>query len=173
MWTICSTQIPTIPPRTKSLPANSTFFAMEDQMLDRDPTLHSAGQTRLIWSANYLVDVGLFVRPKSQQFPLEQRISLQAQLSSQWKTKCSIEIQLFTARGRHALYEAPTTTTMLIAKEHHCQISREPNNCFTWPHYYAFLCLIWGDQEHRTSPTHMIKFGVWLRYQLKDLVVSS
>ena len=45
-----------------------------------------------------LADVGLFVRPKSQQSPLEQRVSpLQAQLSSHRKIKCSIEIQLFTA----------------------------------------------------------------------------
>ena len=29
-----------------------------------------------------LADVGLFVRPKSQQSPFEQRVSLQAQLSS-------------------------------------------------------------------------------------------
>jgi len=42
-----------------------------------------------------IADVGLFVRPKSQQFSLEQRVSLQAQLSSHWKIKCSIEIQFF------------------------------------------------------------------------------
>ena len=47
-------------------------------------------------------DVELFVRPKSEQFPLEQRVSLQAQLSSHWKIKYSIEIQLFTAWSRHA-----------------------------------------------------------------------
>ena len=42
--TICSTQIPTIPPRTKSLPASSTIFKPEDQMLHWDPTLHCVGR---------------------------------------------------------------------------------------------------------------------------------
>ena len=32
------------PPRTKSLPASSTIFAPEDQMLHRDPTLHCVGR---------------------------------------------------------------------------------------------------------------------------------
>ena len=38
---------PTNLPRTKSLPTSSTFFTMEDQTLDRDPTLQCVGQTRL------------------------------------------------------------------------------------------------------------------------------
>ena len=33
-------QIPTIPPQIKSLPASSTIFTLEDQMLHRDITLH-------------------------------------------------------------------------------------------------------------------------------------
>ena len=32
------------PPRTKSLPASSTVFTPEDQMLHRDPTLHCVGR---------------------------------------------------------------------------------------------------------------------------------
>jgi len=46
---------------------------------------------------------GTIVRPKFQQFSLKQRVSRQAQLSSHWKIKCSIKIQLFTAWGRSHL----------------------------------------------------------------------
>ena len=100
-----------------------------------------------------LADVGLFVRPKSQQSPLEQRVSLQAQLSSHRKIKCSIEIQLFTAWGDgtpYVKYHQLQSVTPLhrvvagtpIAKEHHCQISREPNINFTGA--YCAFCAIGG-----------------------------
>ena len=58
-----------------------------------------------------------------------------------------------------------------ITKEHHCQISREPNISFTG--VYAPFCASGvarpiapfaplGDLHRRTSPTHTTKFGAWL-----------
>ena len=113
-------------------------------------------------SSPRLADVGLFVRPKSQQSPLEQRVSLQAQLSSRShvpsrsQIKCSIEItNLHCVGRRHVLCEAPTAVGHSsipcerrhpIAMEHHSQISREPNISFTRA-YCAFLHQ-WGGQAH-------------------------
>ena len=86
--------------------------------------------------------------PNPNNPPLEQRVSLQAQLSSHRKIKCSIEIQLFTAWGDgtpYVKYQLQSVTPLHrvggstpIAKEHHCQISREPNISFTGA--YAPFC---------------------------------
>jgi len=59
---------------------------------------------------------------------------------------------------------------MPIAKEHHCQISREPNLALQGP--TASFCAIrvirlialLGDQYHRISLINTIKLGVWLWY---------
>jgi len=79
--------------------------------------------------------------------PLQQRVSLQAQLSSHRKIKCSIEIQFFTTWGDvtpYVKYQLQSVSPLHrvgcstpIAKEHHCQISREPNISFTGA-YCAF-----------------------------------
>ena len=123
-----------------------------------------------------LADVGLFVRPKSQQSSLRTK-SLPAS-----STIFTLEDQmlhwdptLHCVRLRHALCEVLQSVTPL---HHHCQISREPNISFTGAYcaflrqwggqaYCAFASL--GDLHRRTSPTHTTKFGAWIWYHLKDL----
>ena len=104
---------------------------------------------------------------KSQQSPLEQRVSLQAQLSSHWKIKCSIEIQFFTAWADstpYVKYQLQSVTPLHrvvegtpIAKEHHCQISREPNISFTGA-YCAFL-RYWGIYIVEHNPYTRLSSG--------------
>ena len=145
-----------------------------------------------------LADVGLFVRPKSQQSPSNKESPLQAQLSSV-KIKCSMWDYLFDQIPTIPLDQrvSPASSTIFtledqmlyrdhiftawregtpyvkhqlqsvtplhrvrsctpIAKEHHCQISREPtnSNCFTGAHYYAFLRLIRGSTTSHITHTH-------------------
>jgi len=49
--------------------------------------------------------------PNPNNPPSNKESPLQAQLSSHWKIKCSIEIQLFTAWEPHALCEVPTAVS--------------------------------------------------------------
>ena len=100
--------------------------------------------------------------------PLEQRVSLQAQLSSHWKIKCSIETQLFTSWEPHALCEVPTAVghsstprnrRAPITRSTTVKFLQSPRLASQGP-YCAIAPL--GDLHRRTSPTHTTKFGVWL-----------
>ena len=97
-----------------------------------------------------LADVGLFVRPKSQQSPSNKESSYKLKLSSQWKTKYSIEIQLFTVWGRHANCSRPHLYTVweaayplqrsITAKYLTSQIALQGP--------IALFLRHWGDQAH-------------------------
>ena len=108
-------------------------------------------------SSPRLADVGLFVRPKSQQSPLNKESPLQAQLIFTPEDQMlHRDPTLHCVRRRHTLCEVPNCSRSLlsntacgatpIAKEHHYQISREPNISFTGA-YCAFLRQ-WGGQAH-------------------------
>ena len=66
--TICSTQILTILPRTKSLPASSTCFTIEDQMIDRDPTLYCVGEDHAFCEAT--TAAGHSFTPRGKNMPI-------------------------------------------------------------------------------------------------------
>jgi len=104
-----------------------------------------------------------------------------------WRTltKYSIEIQFFIVWGQTRFTWSINCSQPLlytITKEHHCQISREPNISFIGA-YCAILhhwsdqahcafCTI-GDRHHQISLIHTTKFETSLWYQLKDFETPS
>ena len=114
---------------------------------------------------DYLFDLNPNDPPRIKSLPVSSTIfTLEDQMLHRDPT-------LHCVRLRHALYEALQSVTPLhrviagtpIAKEHHCQISREPNISFIGA-YCAFLRQ-WGGQTHcafaslgdlhrRISPPH-------------------
>ena len=76
-----------------------------------------------------LADVGLFVRPKSQQSPANK------------ESPCKLN---YLHNGSGA---TPYVKHKQQCHAHHCQILENPTS-FTWA-YRAFLCY-WGDQTHCT-----------------------
>jgi len=131
---------------------------------------------------------GTFVRTKSKQSPLEQRVSLQAQLFSHQKIKCSIGITNLHCVGKTRLTWSTNCTWPLLytAWVSACPLQRSITAKFFESRILAshrpiapFCAIVvirpivpfapLGDRHHRISPTHTTKFGAWLWYQLLDL----
>ena len=102
--------------------------------------------------------------------PFEQRVSLQAQLSSHWKFKCSIEIQFFHRVGGAQITWSTNCSAMhTTAKFSRAQQALQgPTAPFLaiWVIRLIASFASLGDRHHRTSLTQMTKFGAWLWYQL-------
>ena len=121
--TICSTQIPTIPPSNKESPCKLNY-------------LHTGRSNA----------------------PSRSNSSLRGKTA-----RLNVKYQLQSVTPLHRVVAGTP-----IAKEHHCQISRESNISFTGAFcasgvgrpLCAFAPL--GDLHRRTSPTHTTKFGTWL-----------
>ena len=118
----------------------------------------------------------------STQIPTSNKESpLQAQLSSHWKIKCSIEIQLFTAWGCNTPYvKVPIAVShSSTPRNRRAPITRSTTAKFLESPTLVSQGLIapfcasgvgmpiaplchWGDLHRRTTPTHTTKFGAWL-----------